>query len=337
MIFEHTPYLWCLAVVPPFIGMSIRSYCQSRQWLYGFAGQEKKLGPYLQNTLLLSFTIIALTLALAKPKIAYKKIYFNRAGIAIALGIDISKSMLAEDVAFPAGERQLFRIANRLNYARWFAMRFLAELHGESIGAFIFADEGIGIVPLTTDYAFSRYILKHINDVDITVPGSDLANAITTGVEMLQSTSKASAKYIILISDGEDIGDDVTRLYAAAQQTADQGIKIFTVGIGSDRDILIPIRDRDGTTILNYYTDEDGNYLKTRLVHDTLEKIASTTAGQYFRLSDGHFPQSITKTILRDAEFIEETKGVELVWFQLSPVLQIVGLVLFVIVQISPD
>jgi Ca-activated chloride channel family protein len=169
------------------------------------------------------------------------------------------------------------------------------------------------------------------------VPGSDLANAITTGVEMLQSTSKASAKYIILISDGEDIGDDVTRLYAAAQQTADQGIKIFTVGIGSDRDILIPIRDRDGTTILNYYTDEDGNYLKTRLVHDTLEKIASTTAGQYFRLSDGHFPQSITKTILRDAEFIEETKGVELVWFQLSPVLQIVGLVLFVIVQISPD
>ena len=164
MIIEHTPYLWCLAVVLPFIGMSIRSYRLSRQWLYGFAGREKKFGPYLQNTLLLSLTVIALTLALAKPKIAYDKIFFNRAGIAIALGIDISKSMLAEDVALPAGGQQLFRIANRLNHARWFAMRFLAELHGESIGAFIFADEGIEIVPLTTDYAFSRYILKHIND-----------------------------------------------------------------------------------------------------------------------------------------------------------------------------
>ena len=114
-------------------------------------------------------------------------------------------------------------------------------------------------------------------------------------------------------------------------------IKIFTVGIGTEKGILIPIRDRDGTTILNYYTDEDGNYLKTRFVHDTLEKIAHITAGQYFRLTDGHFPQSITKAILRDAEFIEETKGVELAWFQLSPVFLIVGLVLFVIAQISPD
>lgn len=337
MIIEQPPFLWCLAAVPLFLGMSIRSYRQSRRWLYRFAGRQKKFGPYLQNILLLSLTVIALTLALAKPKIAYEKVYFNRAGIAIALGIDISKSMLTEDVALPVGERHLFRIANRLNHARWFAMRFLAELHGESVGAFIFADEGIEIVPLTTDYAFSRYILKHINDADITVPGSDLANAIATGVDMLESTSKASAQFIVLISDGEDIGDNVTRLHAAAQKAAMQGIKIFTVGIGSDRGSLIPIRDRDGTAILNYYTDADGNFLKTRSVHYTLEKIASITAGQYFHLPDGHIPRSISGAILTDAEFIEETKGVELAWFQLSPVLLIVGLVLFMIAQIFPD
>ena len=337
MIIELPAFLWCLAAVPLFVGMSIRSYQKSSRWLYRFAGRKKKFGPYLQKTLLLSLTVIALTLALAKPKIEYENIFFNRAGIAIAVGIDISKSMLAEDVAWPDGQRHLFRIANRLNRARWFATHFLAELHGESVGAFIFADEGIEIVPLTTDYAFSRYILKHINDADITVPGSNLANAIATGVALLESNSKTSAQYIILISDGEDIGEDATRLHTAAHKAAMQGIKIFTIGIGSDSGSLIPIRDSDGTTILNYYTDADGNLLKTRSVHDTLEKIASITAGQYFHLPDSHIHRSISKAILKDAELIEETKTIELAWFQLSPVLLLVGLILFVVAQISPD
>ncbi|MCD6353807.1 MAG: VWA domain-containing protein [Proteobacteria bacterium] len=330
MAFDSICFLWLLLLIPLFIIFSIQAYRKSNRWLNTFARKNKSVIPYLVSTLFLCFTILSVTLSIAQPKAQYKKTYFNRAGIELAIGIDVSKSMLAEDVSFPPEGMELFTIFNRLNRARYFAINLLSKLHGERIGACIFADKGIEIIPFTRDYGFCRYILKHLNDTEITTPGSDLGEAIGSGITMLESSRSQGAKIIILISDGEDISLDKSSLYEFAQLAADKRIKIYTIGIGNGKGVLIPLRSEDGTAILNYYVDEDGEYLKTNLVQDTLKNIADITDGEYFRLTEEDTPEKLIEAILQKAKTIEETKSIELAWLNLSPFFLLGGLAFFV-------
>jgi Ca-activated chloride channel family protein len=326
MLFHEIRYLWLLVTIPCLVLVSLGTYRKSNRWLYSFARRQKKRGAFVLTTLLFSFSLVALTISLAEPKVQYEKIYFNRAGIELVMGIDISKSMLAEDVPFPPEGKKLFNVLNRLNSARYFALNTISELRGERIGAFICASMGIEIVPFTRDYAFCRYIIKHINDAEITVPGSDLGEAVKTGIGMLEASEHGAAKAIILVSDGEDITLDKSSLYESAQIAADKRIKIYTVGVGTGKGVLIPIRSEDGATILDYYVGEDGLYLKTRLVQETLKRIATMTGGQYFRADEEGAPEDLIKAILQHAKGVEATQSVELAWLDLSPFFLLVGL-----------
>jgi Ca-activated chloride channel family protein len=331
MLLNDIHYLWLLLIIPCFILVSLQSYWKSNRWLNLFARRRKKWGTFVLTTLFLSLSFVALTLSLAEPKMQYEKTYFNRAGIELVMGIDVSKSMLAEDVAFPLEGEKLFNVLNRLNRARHFALSTISELRGERVGAYIFASIGIEIVPFTRDYAFCRYIIKHINDADITIPGSDLGEAIKTGIAMLETSGHGAAKVIILVSDGEDITPDKSSIYESTQLAADKGIRIYTVGVGTGKGVLIPIRSEDGTSILNYYVGKDGFYLKTRLIQETLKRIASMTGGQYFRGDEESSPENLIEAVLQQAKGVEATKSVELAWLNLSPFCLLAGLGLFVL------
>lgn len=330
MMFERSYILWFLALTPFFIYFSIQSYRKANKWLFLFARTKKNPLPYCLTTLSLCFSIIFVTLSLANPKVQYEKTIFNRSGIKLALGIDVSKSMFAEDVLFPLEGKELFTTFNRLNRARYFALNLLSELHGEQIGVFMFASKAVEIVPFTRDYGYCRYVLKHINETDITLPGSDLGEAIRTGISMLESSRNGGVKIIILISDGEDISLDKSFLDEANELAARKRIKIYTVGVGSGKGVLIPIRSESGASISGYYIDEDGAYLKTSLVEDTLKNIAVSTSGQYFRVSEENVPETLMHTILKEAKTVKETKGVELAWFNLSPFFLLAGLAFFI-------
>jgi Ca-activated chloride channel family protein len=262
--------------------------------------------------------------------VQYAKVVFNRSGIDVAIGIDVSKSMLAEDEAIPEEGKKLFAIPNRLNRARYCALNIISALRGERAGVFMFASKGVSIVPLTTDYGYCQYILKHVNDATIAIPGSDLSQAITTGVSLFEGSSRKIVKTIILISDGEDISDDKSPIYEAAQRAAAQGIAIYTVGIGMGQGVLIPIRD-SGANIEGYYQDEDGSYLKTRLEQDTLKGISTITGGLYFRAHDERSEDSIVDAILKRARNIEYTRVTEPAWFYLSPLLLCASFLFFII------
>lgn len=331
MSFDNTAMLWLLSLIIPFAYFSFRSFRTSNRWIYSFARNKKKFVPYLLTTIFFGFTFMSVTFSLAEPKFQYEKTYFNRAGIEIAIGIDVSKSMLAEDVAFPAEGTELFTVFNRLNRARYFALNLLSELHGEWVGVYMFASKGVEIVPFTTDYGYCRYVLKHLNETEITIPGSDLGEAVKSGVAMLENSRNKGAKIIILISDGEDISLDKSSIYTSAQRAAEKRIKIYPVGIGTGKGVLIPIRNEDGTAILNYYIDEDGTYLKTSLIPDTLKSIATITGGEYFRLTEEIIMEKLMGDILKEAKTVEETKSVEPAWFNLSPVFLIAGLVFFIV------
>ena len=265
------------------------------------------------------------------PRCNIHKVVFNRSGIDVAIGIDVSKSMLAEDETIPEEGKKLFAIPNRLNRARYCALNIISALRGERAGVFMFASKGVSIVPLTTDYGYCQYILKHVNDATITIPGSDLSQAIATGVSLFEGSSRKTVKTIILISDGEDISDDKSPIYEAAQRAAAQGIAIYTVGIGMGQGVLIPIRDAAGATIEGYYQDEDGSYLKTRLEQDTLKGIATITGGRYFRAHDERSEDGIVDAILKRARTIEYTRVTEPAWFYLSPLLLCAAFIFFIL------
>jgi Ca-activated chloride channel family protein len=330
MNLENSGYLWLLLVIPCFLYYSLISYKKASNWLYRFAHNKKRPIPYVVSTLFLSLALGAVIFSLTEPKVQYNKVVFNRSGIDVAIGIDVSKSMLAEDEMLPEEGKKLFAIPNRLNRARYCALNIISALRGEPVGVFMFASKGVSIIPLTTDYGYCRYILQHFNEATIAIPGSDLSQAIATGVSMFEDTSRKTVKTIILISDGEDISNDKSPIYEAAHRAAAQGIAIYTVGVGMGRGVLIPIRDAAGTTIVDYYRDEDGSYLKTRLEQDTLKGISDITGGRYFRARDERSEDSIVDAIVKRARTIEYTRVTEPAWFYLSPLLLCAALIFFI-------
>jgi Ca-activated chloride channel family protein len=329
MSLENSGYLWLLLVIPCFIYYATISYAKANNWLYRFAHKKKQPLPYIGATLCYSLALGSVIFSLTEPKVQYNKTVFNRGGIDVAIGIDVSKSMLAEDETVPEEGKKLFAIPNRLNRARYYALNIISGLRGERAAVFMFASKGVVIIPLTTDYGYCQYILKHINDSTIAIPGSDLSQAIATGIALFEDTSRKTVKTIILISDGEDISEDKTAVYEAAQRAAAQGIAIYTVGIGMGRSVLIPIRDAAGTEIVDYYQDEDGAYLKTRLEQDPLKNIAAITGGQYFRARDDRSEDKTVDAMVKRARTIEYTRVIEPAWFYLSPLLLCAGLMFF--------
>ncbi len=319
MSFDNIGYIWISAVIPFFILFSTRAYLKNNQWLGSFSGEKRNPAAFIVKTVFFSLMLAAVVLAVAGPRVQYEKAYFNRAGIELAIGIDVSKSMLAEDINFPEPGREMFHVANRLNRARYFVLNTTAQLHGEKIGVYIFADKGIEIVPFTNDYGYCHYIVRYINDNDITIPGSDLAKAIRTGMSMFENAPSKSAKAIILFSDGEDISADKSVVSESARLAAEKGIRIYTVGVGGGKMALIPLRSEDGTSIVNYLLDEDGTYLKTRLEQDTLKKIADRTGGLYFRVDEDNAPAQLIDKILQFAKDAEQAKSIEIAWLDLSP------------------
>lgn len=320
MNLEHGGYLWLLIVIPCILICALVSYRQASAWLYRFARIRKRPVPFIGSVLCFTLALAAVILALADPRLQYTRVVFNRSGIDIAIGIDVSKSMLAEDEVIPEPGKRLFAVPNRLNRARYCALNIISALHGERAAVFMFASKGVSIVPLTNDYGYCQYVLKHVNDAAITVPGSDLGQAIETGISQFEGSPRRTVKAIILISDGEDISDDKSPVYEAAQNAAARGIVIYTVGIGMGQGVLIPIRDSGGE-IAGYYQDEDGTPLKTRLEQATLKSISEMSGGRYFRAHDERGEDGIVEAILKRARTIEYTKATEPAWFPISPLL----------------
>jgi len=330
MTLENSGYLWLLLVIPCFVVCAILSYRDAGNWLYRFAHVKRRPFRFAVSTLCFALALGAVICSLAEPKAQYTRVVFNRSGIDVVIGLDVSKSMLAEDEAIPEEGRKLFAVPNRLNRARYSALNILGALRGERAGVFIYASKGVTIVPLTTDYGYCQYVLKHVNDATITIPGSDLSQAIATGASLFEGSSRKAVKAIILISDGEDISDDKSPIYEAAQRAASQGIAIYTIGIGMGQGVLIPIRGFGGD-IEDYYRDEDGSYLKTRLEQDTLKSISEMTGGRFFRAHDERSEDGIVDSILKRARTIEYTRATEPAWFSLSPVLLCAALLFLVL------
>jgi Ca-activated chloride channel family protein len=207
-----------------------------------------------------------LVLTLARPQWGTKMQTIKRKGLDILIALDTSKSMLAEDIK-----------PNRLERAKHEIAGLIDTLEGDRVGLICFAGTSFVQCPLTLDYAAAKIFLKVIDTLIIPKGGTAIGDAIQQARRAFVQGDR-KYKVLILLTDGEDYS---SHPLDAAKEAAQEGIRIYTIGLGSEAGEPIPLKDQNGIHI-GYQQDQDGKVIMTKLDQETLEKIALLTDGKYY-------------------------------------------------------
>jgi len=286
MRFEF-PWLLLLLSVVPVVGILwawlFRRSRERMALMIAPALQGKLVPPHAQGLFYVQFALVMagltfLVFAAARPQWGYKDEKVITRGRNLIIALDVSRSMLAEDV-FP----------NRLGRAKADIMDLIHELKGDRAGLLAFRNKGVLLCPLTTDYAFLRQALDGTG-IDSAPRGeTDLGDAIRKSLDALDPTLDEH-NAILLISDGEDLRGGALE---AARLAAARNIPIFTVGIGDPSGATIP--DEDGKGAVQY----KGQAVTTRLMDETLNAIAQASNGRYIPLGTDGTAQTTLGSIYR--------------------------------------
>lgn len=230
-------------------------------------------GRQILKACLLVVALLFLTLALARPQIGTRLEEVKRKGVDIFVALDVSMSMLAEDIK-----------PNRLEKAKHEISAFIDLLKGDRIGFIAFAGEAFVQCPLTLDYGAAKTFLDIMDPASVPEPGTNIGAAIAMAMKNFE-TKERKYKVLIIITDGEDHGSEPVKV---AESAAQEGVVIYTIGIGSPKGVPIPLYDEHGNQI-GFKKDQKGEVILTKLDQFTLEKIALTTGGKYYHSATGDF------------------------------------------------
>ena len=243
-----------------------------------------------------SFAILFLIVALANPKIGTELKSINREGVDIVFAIDVSKSMLAEDVA-----------PNRLLRSKRIISEIINSLSSDRVGIVAYAAQAIPQVPLTTDFASVKNFLQIIDTNMLSSQGTSIDAALNLSVNFFDKNSETN-RVLILISDGED-HDDIPD--ALLNLISENNINLITVGVGQDSGTTIPIKI-DGR-VDSYKKDSNGEVVITKRNSTILNKIANSSKGEYVDGNSTEEALNIVKTTLEkiDKSEFETSQFVE--------------------------
>ena len=232
--------------------------------LTGLTGNVSGSRRQVKNILFLLGTAF-LFLALARPQYGERWIEVRRKGIDILIGMDVSKSMLVQDIK-----------PSRLERAKLAVRDFAAKLEGDRVGLLPFAGTAFLLCPLTTDYEAFTASLDTLDVNSIPKGGTDIGIAVRQGGEVL--SNETNHKILILVTDGEDLHEDALK---AAQEAKEQNMTVYTIGVGTPEGELIPADEgRAG----RFMKDAQGNFVTSKLDEQTLTALAETTGGLYVPL-----------------------------------------------------
>ena len=277
--FEHIYLLYLLLLIPACVFLYIYNLRKHRQKVKDFADSElyTKLTPDTSHIKahtkfgLLMLAMFFLVIALANPQVGSKMVKGERNGIDIAIALDISNSMLAEDIQ-----------PNRLERAKKTISNLIEELSNDRIALIIFAGQAYTQLPLTSDYGAAKLFLDAV-DVDmINYQGTDIGGAIEKSMETFGygddeiPWEKNKSRTIIIISDGENHEGDAVEM---AKMAAAEGIQVNTIGMGTNNGVPIPQYVREVRT--GFKKDRDGNTVTTQLNEAMLQEIAQVGGGTY--------------------------------------------------------
>ncbi len=232
--------------------------------------------------------IALLVLGAANPQVGSKLVKARQSGVDMMICLDVSNSMLAQDIR-----------PNRLENAKLAISKLIEQMKGDRIGIVVFAGKGYVQLPITSDYAAAKMFLANIHTGLVPTQGTAIADAIRLAVSSFKSETKGRA--IIIITDGEDHEGNVLE---EAGKAAAEGIRIYTVGIGSPEGAPIPIIGANGQ-MAGFRKDAEGNTIMTRLDEVTLQKIASAGEGIYIRSVN---TQQALRKIREETSKLEQTE-----------------------------
>ncbi len=239
-----------------------------------FAGIAKSFDPKaLRLKNILFFFVIALSiLALARPQWGYEMRDMKRKGVDIMLVIDVSRSMLTQDVK-----------PNRLERTKLAVKDLIKKLKGDRIGLIAFAGDAFLVCPLTVDYGGFLLSLEDLSPNTISRGGTNIAHALQEAIkEYGDGVNKHKA--LVLITDGDNLEEDPMPV---VQKAKEKEIKVFCVGVGTQEGELIRVPNKDGQ--MDFLKDNQGNFVKSRLNESLLQRMALDTGGVYVRASGAQF------------------------------------------------
>lgn len=277
MKFAHPVWFWAFALLPLLIALWVRGEVRRRKILGRLiaarlqpvlAGGVSLLKRRLRFALLLA-GLACVFLALTQPRYGYRLEQRKSVGRDVLIAIDVSRSMLANDLS-----------PSRLARAKLAAEDLIGQLHGDRVGLIAFAGSTFLQAPLTIDYAAVRESLREMDTRTIPLGGTNIAEAIRSAVDAF-GKGESDQRALILITDGEELDEDGV----AEARKAAEAVRIFTVGVGSPEGTIIALPGAGGQT--EYVKTPEGQIVKSALDETRLRAIAEAANGFYVHLESG--------------------------------------------------
>ena len=285
MQLEEKIWFWAFLLIPILLVMFLVLQIWKRKVQNKFANQDilKRLSPNrslfksVLKIAVLCLAFASLTMALVNPKIGSKLETVKREGVDIVFAVDVSKSMLAEDIA-----------PNRLDKSKQLVTQIINNLASDRVGIIAYAGKAFPQLPITTDYGSAKMFLNNMNTDMMSSQGTAINEAIELAKTYYDDDQQTN-RVLVIISDGEDHSEAAATV---AEEAAEAGIRIFTIGVGSEKGGPIPLK-RNGV-ILNYKKDGQGETVITKLNEDTLKDIAEEANGVYI---NGNNTEKVVESI----------------------------------------
>ncbi|CAM3814325.1 VWA domain-containing protein [Flavobacterium cucumis] len=293
---ESPKYFYLAALIPIVVALFLYNLFWKRSRQVAFADMElfKQLSPEksrfkpVLKLVILLLALACVIISLVNPKMGTRMETVKRQGIDIVFAIDISKSMLAEDVA-----------PNRLEKTKQLVSQIINQLGNDRVGIVGYAGSAYPVLPMTTDYSIAKMYLQSMNTNMVSSQGTAFNDAIKLSVDYFDI--KDTSKLIILVSDGEDHGDGAEE---AIEMAIDKGVRILTIGVGTAKGALIPLKDDKGT-IVSYKKDQNGENVITKLYPEILQNIANKTKSKYII---GASTKGVIDEVKKALDAIEKTE-----------------------------
>lgn len=293
--FEQTQYFSLLLALPLLLALFLYTlyWKRRKQALFAQSALLDKLSPersVFKSCLkfglqALGWTCIAI--GLVNPKMGTKLETVKREGIDIVFAIDVSKSMLAEDIA-----------PSRLEKSKQIVSQIMNQLVNDRIGIIVYSGSAFPVLPITTDYGVAKMFLQDINPNMVSAQGTSLRSAFEQAQTFFDKADKTN-KLLIVISDGEDHGEGADE---AAEEAKKQGLKILTIGVGTEKGGPIPIRYNG--IIDHFQRDNNGEVVVTHRVVESLKDIAQKTQGGFV---DGNNTRAVVEYVKNALDHIEKS------------------------------
>lgn len=221
--------------------------------------------------LVLALTLLVITLTRLQFGTHFETV--KREGLDIIVALDVSNSMLAADYK-----------PSRMERAKQEIRAIIERLKGDRIGLIAFAGEGFMQCPLTLDYAAAEMLLSVMDEESVSIQGTSLSAAMETALKAFNQ-QETKHKVLLLLTDGEDHEGGLDDI---AEESRKQGVRIYTVGLGSPAGVPIPVTNRQGETV-GFRKDEEGEVVISKLNEEPLRQIAMSTGGKYYHAPTGSF------------------------------------------------